>query len=119
MAPASFADAEQDTQLLGISHVPKVLDRLGGGGQIAEGGEQRHDPHETCGSPVRNLSWHLVSSLRVAWGPSPIALRDVGGLLRSAHRITSELDARRPPVVGGQSDDRYRPPRADRCDRES
>ena len=23
-------DAEQDTQLLGISHVPKVLDRLGG-----------------------------------------------------------------------------------------
>ena len=45
MAPASFAMTEQDTQLLGISHVLEVLDRLGGGGQIGEGAEQRLDRH--------------------------------------------------------------------------
>ena len=52
-----LSDAQQDTQLLGISHVPEVLDRLGGGGQIAERGEQRDGGHETRGSPVQDLPW--------------------------------------------------------------
>jgi hypothetical protein len=34
---------------------------------------------------------------------------------RSAHRITSELDVRRPPDLGGRSDDRYRQHRVDHC----
>jgi hypothetical protein len=52
-----LSNAEQDPQLLRISHVPEVLRRLRRRSQAAERSQQRDGRHQTGGASVQDFPW--------------------------------------------------------------